>query len=459
MTASPDGSQGGPGGQSFDWAVFERPIPAWYRDAKLGIFIHWGAYSVPAWAEPTGELGTIDPREWFRHNPYAEWYWNTIRIPGSPAQKHHDAVYRGMPYDGFLDLWRAEDFSAGEWAKCFAAAGARYVIPTTKHHDGIALWDAPGTGARNTVHRGPRRDLVADLARAVRDQGMRFGVYYSGGLDWSVSVLPPLQTSEEVRRIRPRDAAYATYCYLHARDLVDRVRPDVLWNDIEWPDAGKHGLAFGLGDLFRHYYRTVPEGVVNDRYGDTHWDYKTSEYQAHRESETFGAWEHCRGLGFSFGYNQLEQEQHLLGLDELVRLFVDVVSRGGNLLLNVGPTASGVIPDGQRSLLAGLGEWNAATTSALFGSRPLDPVIAAPSEDPWVRWVRRDGEIWCFTDAVGDVPLHVDRELVAVGSCTASGGAALEVSSSDAGITVTIPHRDGPLTAIRLDLRTPTPTP
>jgi alpha-L-fucosidase len=115
---------------------------------------------VPAWAEPTGALGAVPDEEWFAHNPYAEWYANTIRIPGSPAAEHHRDTYRDAPYDDFLDAWTAERFDPVAWAELFAAAGASYVVPTTKHHDGIALWDAPATGSRNTVHRGPRRDLI-----------------------------------------------------------------------------------------------------------------------------------------------------------------------------------------------------------------------------------------------------------------------------------------------------------
>jgi alpha-L-fucosidase len=161
-----------------------RLVPEWFTDAKFGIFVHWGAYSVPAWAEPIGALGVVDPDVWFKHNPYAEWYWNTIRIEGSPAQEHHRTTHGGRPYDEFLDEWKAELFDPADWVELFARAGARYVVPTTKHHDGIALWDAPGTGIRNTVHRGPRRDLIADLAAAVRARDLRFGVYYSGGIDW-----------------------------------------------------------------------------------------------------------------------------------------------------------------------------------------------------------------------------------------------------------------------------------
>jgi alpha-L-fucosidase len=334
---------------ALDWDRLKRAVPSWFPDAKFGIFVHWGAYSVPAWAEPVGELGAVDGRVWFRHNPYAEWYFNTVRFEDSPARRHHREVYNDGPYDDFLDAWRPDDFDPTDWVKLFAHAGAQYVIPTTKHHDGIALWDAPGTGARNTVRRGPHRDLVRDIEAAVRSEGLRFGVYYSGGLDWSVSNLPPIDTPAAVTERRPRDAAYAAYAYIHVRDLIDRYRPDILWNDIEWPDAGKHGWSLGLFELMEHYYQSVPEGVVNDRWGATHWDYRTSEYQHHLESEQSPVWENCRRIGFSFGYNQNEGSSHLLDANQLIKHLVDVVSRGGNLLLNVGPTAKGQIPASQRT--------------------------------------------------------------------------------------------------------------
>ena len=222
-----------------NWDRFKRPAPKWYTDAKFGIFIHWGAYSVPAWGEPIGELGTIDEATWFAHNPYAEWYFNTIRVAGSPAAAHHKEVYRDAPYDNFLDQWKAEKFNPQEWAELFAHAGAQYVLPTTKHHDGITLWDGPGTGTRNTVHRGPKRDLIGDIATAVREAGMHFGVYYLGGLDWSQGELPAAQTGFEVHNVRPKDAAYSMYAYEHVRDLIDRYKPEIIFNDIEWPDFSK----------------------------------------------------------------------------------------------------------------------------------------------------------------------------------------------------------------------------
>lgn len=107
-----------------NWDRFKRDVPQWYTEAKFGIFIHWGAYSVPAFGEPIGELGTMEAKTWFPHNPYAEWYFNTIRIEGSPAQEHHKKVHGNAPYDDFLDQWKAEKFNPDQWAELFAYSGA-----------------------------------------------------------------------------------------------------------------------------------------------------------------------------------------------------------------------------------------------------------------------------------------------------------------------------------------------
>lgn len=426
--------------QQPDWSRFERPVPDWFRDAKLGIFIHWGLYSVPAWAEPTGELGAVDEATWFRHNPYAEWYWNTIRFPDSPARAHHTATYGDAPYDDFLDAWDARDFDPKEWAALFARTGARYVVPTTKHHDGVTLWDAPGTGGRNTVQRGPRRDLVADLEAAVRGAGMRFGVYYSGGLDWNVTDLPPLDSFTAVNDTgRPKDAAYAAYAALHVRDLIDRYRPDVLWNDIEWPDAGKHAGSLGLAEVFQHYYGAVPDGVVNDRWGATHWDYRTTEYQHGGENESTQAWQSCRGIGLSFGYNQVEDESHYLDGRAVVRHLVDVVSRDGNLLLDVGPTAEGRIPDLQRRSLEALADWMAVNAGAIHGTRPLDAAVGTPSDQPWVRWTQRDGAAYAIVDAAGRVALDASPERLDTESAAVLGAGPVPVKVQDRSVVVDLP--------------------
>lgn len=431
------------------YARFAHETPEWFRDAKLGIFVHWGAYSVPAWAEPIGPLGTFEPEHWFRHNPYAEWYGNTIRLEGSPAQQHQRDVHGGADYDDFLDAWTAERFDADAVMALVAQTGARYFVPTSKHHDGITLWDAPGTGDRNTVRRGPRRDLLAELHDAAERHGVRYGLYYSGGLDWWFGGNPPIDGPIE-GAARPVDRAYADHAYDHVVDLIDRYRPAVLWGDIEWPDAGKEPGGKSLVDLFDRFYAAAPDGVVNDRFGETHWDFRTSEYEEGRGAEGDGMWENCRGVGFSFGHNQLEDERNSLDGEGAIRHFVDVVSRGGNLLLNIGLTVAGEVTPIQRATLEALGAWNASNGDAIFGSRPLASDVARPSDEPWVRWTRTGTTAHGFVDAPAGarVVLDVDPARVDLDAATV-GGATLETEAGAVVATMPLERAPGP---VRIDL-------
>lgn len=392
-----------------------KSLPAWAQDASFGIFIHWGPYSVPAWAEVENTFGEGEPPGgWFKHNSYAEWYANTIRIEGSLAAEHHAEVHDGAPYEAFLDQWRAEAYDPVAWAKLFRALEADYVVPVTKHHDGVTLWDAPGSEGFNTVDRGPKRDLLAPLAEAAREQGMRFGVYYSGGLDWKVAPTPPLQFGEDLHRTRPVDAAYAAYATAQVRDLIDRYAPSVLWNDIEWPDAGKEDGS--LVALIDHYRAVVPDGIVNDRWGADVWDYRTSEYSQFADNETGTGWEHNRGLGLSFGYNRVEDEALTLSPRELAQHYADVVSRGGRLLLNVGPDASGRIPDVQLRTLNGVAPWMQAVKPHTTDRRTTGGTVAlSAAEDNWHRaWISGGRLIVVADDPEAVQATGFDGEIVPV---------------------------------------------
>src|SRR5699024_5156652 len=137
------------------WDALPKRLPDWFHDAPLGIFIHWGAYAVPAWAELGAELGAADDgADRLTRNPYAEWYANTIRIEGSPAAEHHRTVHGDAPYDDFLDQWRPDAFDPAAWAELFRRAGADYLVLTTKHHDGITLWTPPAPGSATPCGAG-----------------------------------------------------------------------------------------------------------------------------------------------------------------------------------------------------------------------------------------------------------------------------------------------------------------
>jgi alpha-L-fucosidase len=369
-------------------ALQGRACPAWYAKPQLGIFIHWGVFSVPAWA-PRGassaELTRTHYDEVFALFPYAEWYSNALRIPGSPTALHHAATYGEKPYEAFRSEFEAAAaaFDAGAWAERFAEAGASYVVFVTKHHDGYCLWPSEVENPNRPGWRS-ERDFVGELADAVRARGMRFGVYYSGGLDWTFKP-QPIRNVGDMFACVPTDEAYAHYAVAQVRELIARYEPSVLWNDIAWPDKEM------LPDLFSDYYAAVPDGVVNDRWlaeralfdgladpafrasfnarlkkaaeagGEVssggkppHCDFRTAEYTEGKGFEG-QKWESTRGLGLAFGYNRNERPEDYMTAAELAALYDDVTDRDGNLLINVGPRADASIPDEQAALLQAIG--------------------------------------------------------------------------------------------------------
>lgn len=370
-------------------AAYEgRPCPEWYAKPQLGIFIHWGMWAIPAWAprgESLTELVKTDYDHAFALGPYAEWYPNAMTVAGSPTARHHAEHYGDQPYEAFRAPFdaAAEAFDADAWAELFQASGATYVVFVTKHHDGYCLWP---TQVENPHRPGwhSRRDFVGELAEAVRKRGMRFGLYYSGGLDWTF-FHTPISNFGDMFACVPTGDDYRAYAKAQVRELVERYKPSVLWNDIAWPDKRD------LDEVFSHYYAHVPDGVVNDRWmgesalfqalkepmalagfnasvkaklaetdgeahspATTHYDFRTVEY-ARGEGLGDVKWESVRGLGMAFGYNANEEVGDYLDGQGLIELYRDVTGRGGNLLINVGPKADASIPEVQRAPLLELG--------------------------------------------------------------------------------------------------------
>ena len=240
------------------------PVPEWFRDAKLGIFVHWTAATIPAFAPLTDDPFTLgEQRGWeysLSHSPYVEWYQNSASIEGSPAARHHAEVWGGVGYDEFVRRFveSVEAWDPEVWGELFASAGARYVVFVTKHHDGVTLWPS----RTPNPHRSGwavRRDCVSELAAAVRARNLRYGVYYSGGLDWTFGGLP-IDSFEAMLRAIPHSPEYCAYADAQWRELIELVRPDVLWNDI----AYSKGAA--PEQLFADFYNGNPDGVVNDRF-------------------------------------------------------------------------------------------------------------------------------------------------------------------------------------------------
>jgi alpha-L-fucosidase len=332
-----------------------RPTPAWFGEAKFGIFIHWGVYSVPAWA-PVGQ--------------YAEWYWQCVlsKDPKKAAWRpYHEATFgAGFDYRDFAPQFRAELFKPEQWADVFARSGAKYVVLTSKHHDGFALWpstEASRTWGRpwNAVETGPKRDLLGDLADATRARGLTFGIYFSY-YEW----FNPLWLSDTKRFVDE-------HMIPQFKDVVTRYRPSLIFNDGEWemPSAG-----WRSEELLAWLFNESPvrdEVVVNDRWGGEtrhkHGGYWTTEYAAGLADGSH-PWEENRGMGHSYGLNRAERAEDYRSTRELVLLLIDTVSRGGNLLLDIGPAADGTIPPLMEQRLLEIGDWLRVNGEAIHGTRP-----------------------------------------------------------------------------------------
>jgi alpha-L-fucosidase len=433
-------------------SVHQHPVPDWFHDAKLGIFVHWGLYSVPAWAPLAGELSEIlesgNWAKWFANNPYAEWYLNSLRIHDSATHRHHVETYG--PDHSYFDF--AADFNAAteawnpqEWADLFASVGARYVVLTTKHHDGFLLWPSqhPNPFIEN-YHA--RRDLVGELTEAVRARGMTMGLYYSGGLDWTFND-KVVQHVQDLPAGVPQGDDYVAYANNHWRELIDRYQTAVLWNDIAYP------ANTNVHQLFADYYNRFPEGVVNNRFtqrfkikdghiaSNNHYDFETPEYKSFKEIRT-QKWESCRGIGASFGYNQQEGPEHYLSEDDLIRSFVDIVSKNGNLLLNVGPMADGTIPALQRDRLRALGNWLAVNGEGIFGTRPWERMESSTSDRIGVRFTQKQGNLDATlldTPAAAEITIQ-DLQIPGNAQIHLLGdSAALSWTQDGSHLTVTLP--------------------
>ena len=368
------------------------PLPQWYAGAKLGIFIHWGLYSVPGWAPLSHPDHDFTNADYIKYNPYAEWYLNVMRVPGSPTQAYQREHYgANSSYYDFAPIFNRESkkWNPDQWAETFRDAGARYVVLTTKHHEGFTLWPSTTVNPNPSIPQNERhaeRDIVGDLTSAIRKQGLKMGLYYSGGYDWTFNA-GPIETAQDYESVKPESQAYGDYAFAQIHELIDRYHPAVLWNDIDWPKTGRPL------QVEADYYNAVPDGVIDDRLGIKHADFVSPEYQnVDKISEK--KWEECRGLGRSFGYNRAEGEAETIAPADLVAMLVDIVSKNGNLLLDVGPEADGTIPPVQMERLKALGAWLKQNGEAIYDTHPWERAVGKTAEGDDLRFTRNGGDLY-----------------------------------------------------------------
>ncbi len=368
------------------------PLPQWYAGAKLGIFIHWGLYSVPGWAPLSHPEHDFASTDYIKNNPYAEWYLNAMRIAGSPTQAYHREHYGAeFSYYDFAPIFNHESkkWNPEEWAKIFHDAGARYVVLTSKHHEGFTLWPSTTVNPNPSIPQNERRaerDIVGELTAAVRREGLKMGLYYSGGYDWTFNS-GPIETSQDYESVKPESQAYGDYAFAQIHELIDRYHPALLWNDIDWPKTGRSM------QVEADYYNAVPDGVVDDRFGIEHADFTSPEYQK-LDKIAAKKWEECRGLGRSFGYNRAEGEAETIAPADLIALLVDIVSKNGNLLLDVGPEDDGTIPAVQMERLKALGDWLKQNGDAIYDTVPWERADGKTAEGDDLRFTRKGNDLY-----------------------------------------------------------------
>ena len=334
-----------PNWQSLD----SRPVPQWFKDAKFGIFIHWGVYSVPGWSTKGN---------------YAEWYQQGLQTNDTARQKFHKAKFGNRTYYDLANDFKAELFNPDEWAKLFEESGAKYIVLTSKHHDGFTLCPSKEADRDwgfkwNAVDVGPKRDLIGDLFKAVRKTSVHAGMYYSL-FEW----FNPLW-------LKDKNKFAAEHTWPQMKDLINNYKPDVFWTDGDWdvpPETWKSQ------EFLTWLYNESPvkdKIVVNDRWGSgvrfKHAGVYTPEYQPDLDFEDH-YWEESRGMGYSYGYNREEDSWDYNSAQSLVLQLIDKVSRGGNFLLDIGPDEHGKIPPIMQERLLQIGDWMKINGEAIYNT-------------------------------------------------------------------------------------------
>jgi alpha-L-fucosidase len=327
----------------------KRPVPQWFKDSKFGIFIHWGVYAVPGYCTKGN---------------YAEWYQQGLMNGDTSRINFHKKKFGDRTYYDLANDFKAELFQPDEWAKVFEQSGAKYIVLTSKHHDGYSLWPDKTANKTwgfpwNAADIGPKRDLLGDLFTAVRKTSVRAGMYYSL-YEWFNPLWKQDQKKYAVEHMWPQ-----------AQYLINTYQPDVFWTDGDWDASAE---TWKSKELLAWMYNESPvkdKVVTFDRWGSgirfKHGGVYTPEYQPDLDFEDH-AWEESRGMGFSYGYNREEDSWDYNSTQSLVLQLIDKVSRGGNFLLDIGPDEHGKIPPIMQERLLQIGDWLKINGEAIYNT-------------------------------------------------------------------------------------------
>ncbi|HYG97571.1 MAG TPA: alpha-L-fucosidase [Terriglobales bacterium] len=339
--------------------------PEWFRDAKFGIFIHWGLYSVPAFAN--------------------EWYSRNMYQPDMPEFKHHVERYGPQTkfgYKDFIPLFKAEKFDANSWAELFRKAGARYVIPVAEHHDGFAMYDT-AFSEWSAAKMGPKRDVIGELSTAVRKQGLHFGLsshraehywFFDGALKFESDATDPryagLYGPPKPQGGDP-DEAFLKDWLARSTELVDKYKPELVYFD--WWIGQRSAFQPYVQKFVAYHYNRAAEQrrSVVQFYKEESMPEGTATYDVERgqlDKMRAEPWQTDTSISWK-SWCHIENDDYKTP-ESLVQLLVDVVSKNGSLLLNVGPKADGTIPAQAETTLLTIGKWLSTNGEAIYGTRP-----------------------------------------------------------------------------------------
>ena len=412
-------------------SLVSHPTPQWFKDAKFGIFIHWGVYSVPAFHEWYVEF--MSPKSNWGKTPEGPPYTAAqgnlpdsvfrASVRNGANQYHRDNYGVDFEYDEFIPMFKAENFDPASWADLFEEAGARYVVLTAKHGEEFALWPTKFT-KRNSIEMGPYRDLAGDLTKEVRSHGMKMGFYHN--------------TTYSFWDKRYPNKEWVEYMNNSIKELVDMYQPDILWGDVPIspfrdvngkPLCADHWNSKEVIAYFYNHSKNPDEVVTNDRWGlDTSRTAAVSNRslskslwaQSYRDADEGGflgdfqtperrnitsifglPWETCDALDpTSWGYNKRTPDDKYMTTNELVDYLADIVSKGGNLLINIGPKADGTIPEVMQDRLRGVGFWLSVNGEAIYGTRPWKVYGEGPTREEIGSWGNQNGD---YIFKTGDV--------------------------------------------------------
>jgi alpha-L-fucosidase len=359
------------------WASLERQmVPEWYRDAKFGIFIHWGVYSVPAFGN--------------------EWYPRNMYLAGTPEFAHHVKTFGAQSkfgYKDFIPQFKAERFDPAAWADLFSKAGARFVVPVAEHHDGFAMYDSAWSDW-TAAKMGPKRDCIGLLAGAVRAKGMTLGVsshraehwwYFEGGRRFDSDVKDPnnagLYAPAEPESAPP-SKAFCEDWLLRSCELVDKYSPQLVWFDwwIEQPAMEAYRRKFAA----YYYDRAGSLGMgVAINYKNAAFPERAAVLDLERGQLgriRAGFWQTDTSISKS-SWGHVEPQDYKTALS-IVGDLADIVSKNGALLLNIGPKADGTIPEAERAILLEIGDWLLVNADAIYATRPFHVFGEGPTSVP-----------------------------------------------------------------------------